>query len=425
LQMLIPLGIACALTHKAFWGKSIFVFFTSVMMLGLLLSLSRAGKLCFFAVSILFFILLRIKIKIRNTVTLIVLLGLFLSFFIVAIGWKPIVRRLDTLASPLQVYNARFLAVKDSLMIYRDFPVWGTGLGTAGEIFQRYKTFNDAQTWRFIHNEPLQLLVETGVVGFLFVSIFFILYGMVVWKSWRANNSFFAVSITLGCMVGIAAGGLHSLLDFVFHVPAVAVVFTILLGLGWKSAQIGLVGQETPLKETDVLSPLFKILGGVTAIALFSAVLLFLWNRYHANQYFEKVANKEFNGSVVSNVVEYKRVLVQIDKAIAANPFKSEYYARKADLLSEPLVDREFLANLLRVDARFGRHRLAQEAGINYKTAIALNPTQASYHLKLGWLYATIDRDSFAREEFQKALILDPQNNKIEEYCARFLNNGK
>jgi O-antigen ligase len=66
---------------------------------------------------------------------------------------------------------------KDTLVLIKDFPVWGTGLGTYAEIFQKYRTFDEAWGFlRYAHNDYLQFIAETGAFGGVFLIGFLLWY---------------------------------------------------------------------------------------------------------------------------------------------------------------------------------------------------------------------------------------------------------
>ena len=63
---------------------------------------------------------------------------------------------------------------KDATKIAKDFPLWGTGLGTFKYVLPNYRQKVDIlmvdgvprqASWNFAHNDYLQLLVECGFLG--------------------------------------------------------------------------------------------------------------------------------------------------------------------------------------------------------------------------------------------------------------------
>ncbi|MBA3974979.1 MAG: hypothetical protein C0504_12280 [Candidatus Solibacter sp.] len=111
------------------------------------------------------------------------------------------------------------------------FPVLGAGLGSYEQAFMRYKTVAPAHTVDFAHNDYLQVMAETGYVGF---AVAMALAGYVFWRVVRVvrwertrKNWWLAVGLT----GALAAMALHSLVDFNLYIPANAVALAWLAGL--------------------------------------------------------------------------------------------------------------------------------------------------------------------------------------------------
>ena len=425
-QMIIPLAIGYSLTRIPKSIKSIFIFSASVMILALFLSASRAGRVCFCLNIIFFFILLKIKKPMKNALFMIIILFVFLSIFIWFVGYAALTTRLETLLSPFKAYSDRFYTMVDSFKVVKDFPLFGTGLGTFGEIFQKYKTFNDQTTWSFSHNEPVQLLVEMGILGFLSVLFFLVRYFLKVFSVWRKRNSAFSVYITLGCFVGLISIISHSFFDFVFHVPANAILFFVILAVALRVVYLKEPQNLLLIPKLDLnLSRPLRI-----SLILVSAILLvflesLVWRRFQAEAIFEKIQDKKIESSGVEAILDYRKTLKSIDKAVALNPSNSIYLNKKAFILSE-LASREDLRNDLYTLKEFkGQKELLGLAEDLYKKAINLNPTKADYHLRLGWLYFTLESRDLAEKEFKNSLLLDPQNEVIKSYIAEYSNTAK
>ena len=111
--------------------------------------------------------------------------------------------------------------------IFRDYPLKGSGLGTLVDVYPRYETVYDGRLVDHVHNDYMEGLAETGLVGGL-CGVFFL------WELYRESRKAFAaeqahLSLALHA-AGIAAiAGLlfHSLVDFNLHIPANALLFLL------------------------------------------------------------------------------------------------------------------------------------------------------------------------------------------------------
>ena len=122
----------------------------------------------------------------------------------------------------------------DILKIWRDFPIFGTGLGTFGNISAMYKSSFLQNSFIYAHNDYLQLLSETGIVGLFSISLFFIFYFYAVLKSWLERRDSYVICVVLGGLASIFSILAYSFLDFNLHIPATALLFFVILGLVYR-----------------------------------------------------------------------------------------------------------------------------------------------------------------------------------------------
>jgi O-antigen ligase len=86
------------------------------------------------------------------------------------------------------------------------------------------------------HCDYLEVASELGLPGGVLV------FGSVIWIVARAVRHYwksearFDTAVCLGCIGSITAILVHSLADFNLYIPANALVFTVVLALGWKES---------------------------------------------------------------------------------------------------------------------------------------------------------------------------------------------
>ncbi|GAH61940.1 unnamed protein product [marine sediment metagenome] len=109
----------------------------------------------------------------------------------------------------------------------QDYPVLGIGPGTFAFIFTQYQPPGLTSHYTMAHNDYLHFTSEVGLP----------LIAIIVWmiialyrKGFRKlkNPSRLVRGITLGSMSGITAILVHSISDFNLHIPANALLFTVL-----------------------------------------------------------------------------------------------------------------------------------------------------------------------------------------------------
>jgi len=229
--MVAPLAIAYSLCCKNKVKKIIFIFIGTIISAGVFLSFSRAGSVSLILALFLMGSLLK-KGKIAREkywVLLVIVLGVS---FVLMVGFNPIKQRFILLQQGLWY---RFRIVRDSLQIVKDFPIFGVGLGNFSNIFTLYQRFVSRGYYYYLHNDHLQMIVEVGLVGafFYFCFLFNILKDIL--DRLGKRNDMFVRNIVVGGLSGTVGLVIHSFFEFNFHIPAVALLFWIILGLTYNT----------------------------------------------------------------------------------------------------------------------------------------------------------------------------------------------
>jgi len=125
-----------------------------------------------------------------------------------------------------------------AVRIWRDFPVFGAGLGSFGLVFPHYKAA-DVKDALFLraHCDYLQALCEVGVVGTVFVAGF---VATILWPGVRTARKCPMDPETwllVGLLGGAAAFLAHSIVEFNMLIPANAFMTILMLGLVWNTTQ--------------------------------------------------------------------------------------------------------------------------------------------------------------------------------------------
>lgn len=236
INMIIPLAIGYFLTDMPLSKRIIYGSSIGIMSLALFLSLSRAGMLVYLAILLFFLLLSRFKETLKGKTKIILLwLILILCLFIFFMDFRIIWQRLSTLFKKESfIILGHGYSWLDITRIWCEFPIFGTGLGTFGNISSMYKTTPSQSLFTYAHNDYLQLLSEVGFLGFIFVSIFFILYFRNVTRMWLKRHNSYVLCIVLGGLSSIFGMLVYSLLDFNLHIPANAILFFITMGLIYR-----------------------------------------------------------------------------------------------------------------------------------------------------------------------------------------------
>jgi O-antigen ligase len=212
---------------------SLFLLALVIMALALLFSKSRAGIMSLFFGLGTFLILIRgkdRKFPKRFWIILSIFLGLTLLYGL-RIGFDPIIDRFLA----LDLDNTRRDFWNDSLAIIADHPL-GIGLATFKYVFPVYNvtSLTETMTPHYLHNDVLQLLVETGWPGFTLLIGAYLAFMIDSFRRIRRMVFFTDPQrffIAVGAFGGLVSISFHSFFDFNLQIPANAVYFVVLLAM--------------------------------------------------------------------------------------------------------------------------------------------------------------------------------------------------
>lgn len=120
---------------------------------------------------------------------------------------------------------------RDTLAIFKDFPYFGTGLGTFSHIFPVYKTVPITGFFTHAENDYLQLASETGIIGVLLGFLFLVGLFWLGLRTLAKINDGLLAGVLIGSLGACVAILLHSMVDFNLYIPANALLFTLMVSL--------------------------------------------------------------------------------------------------------------------------------------------------------------------------------------------------
>src|SRR5215472_7051354 len=121
--------------------------------------------------------------------------------------------------------------------IFLDHPLAGTGLGTFQIVYPRYETLYDGKIVNHAHNDYLEALAETGLLGGLCYAWFLMVLLLKSLSRFRENDFSFAGALQLSGIVACAGFLVHALVDFNFHIPSNLWLFLIMAHLATAEIQ--------------------------------------------------------------------------------------------------------------------------------------------------------------------------------------------
>jgi hypothetical protein len=133
---------------------------------------------------------------------------------------RTVARARVSLASP-----DRGGALRAAVQVITEHPLAGAGPGHAD---LRWKEPADGiQLFVYAHDEYAQLAAELGLVGLVLLAVLLVAIARLLWSARAASPSQTAWA---GAVAATAAFAVHSGFDFVWHLPAVVLTVTLLVG---------------------------------------------------------------------------------------------------------------------------------------------------------------------------------------------------
>jgi O-antigen ligase len=131
-----------------------------------------------------------------------------------------------------------------SVEAWKNFPVFGSGLGTFREAFRRIQPRSLDYLVEFAHSDSLQMLVTGGVVGLLLsgIAMGFLLVALL--RLWRREQRREESAYILAAGGAIIALLLHGLVEFNFSIPAIPATLACVAGFGWAATRSELEAQD-------------------------------------------------------------------------------------------------------------------------------------------------------------------------------------
>jgi O-antigen ligase len=216
--------------HIAEDHRVILLFLAPVILAaGIYLTGCRSGVVVLI-LSTLFFaqmsVYLRVHFSLRKHLRLVFILATSLAVFI---GLQS---TLDKFLTGNYIEGGRIDYWANALAMARDFPLFGTGLGTFKYAYFLYG--REAGWVNHAHNEYVESLSDMGILASI---VFIALLALVVFsllRMWIARRHPEVKPVVLGVLTALFAAAFHSFFDFSLRIPANAFLLLVLLALGMK-----------------------------------------------------------------------------------------------------------------------------------------------------------------------------------------------
>jgi O-antigen ligase len=231
MEMLVPIPLIVSLGQivpaklRAAAGAA-----AAIMVGTIFLSGSRGGML---AVSAEFIIVAALLVQQKRGFRTALAIALFLALVVGLLAWiggDELMRRIASVNPGHSDIAAdiRYSINRDGLRMFLKKPILGWGLGSFPTVYPQFRTFYTNFFVNQAHDDYLQLLIETGTVGFAIMLWFLAaLYRRALQKAanWTSDIS---GAMSVACILGVSGILVHSAVDFNLEIPANAALFFVL-----------------------------------------------------------------------------------------------------------------------------------------------------------------------------------------------------
>jgi O-antigen ligase len=131
-----------------------------------------------------------------------------------------------------------------AVKILDDYPLFGTGGGTFYTAFPRYRGHDIDAFYDHVHNDYVQFLTETGIIGGALLGLLVLASFACAILAQARRRDPLARGVAFGVVMGVISIGIHSTVDFNLQIPANAFLFMTLLALGWISLHLNRAPQK-------------------------------------------------------------------------------------------------------------------------------------------------------------------------------------
>ncbi|HKV63400.1 MAG TPA: O-antigen ligase family protein [Candidatus Acidoferrum sp.] len=239
-ELVLPLALVPLVLGKVRGERWLIVAFFAVLPIGALFLCASRGGLVSFGAELAVLALVMIRGREMGKQLLPVVTVLLAALLLVA--WLGVGQILGRLSSEqlLEVSSGKRASMRrDTWRIFLDHPFVGTGLGTLQVVYPPYETLYDGKIVNHTHNDYLEALAETGIVGGLCCAWF--VGGLLTdsLKRLRQLNVSLVGALQLSGFVACCGFLVHSLVDFNLHIPANALLFFLMAHLATSEIQQG------------------------------------------------------------------------------------------------------------------------------------------------------------------------------------------
>jgi O-antigen ligase len=228
-ELTVPMGLAL----MAFHGMRrdlvpLATLLTIVPISALILSASRAGIIGFgFEIGVLVLLARNRKARQGRRATAVAIVALAALAIVAWVGADRTIERFSGSSVRDVTVSRRASMFRGAAHIFLDHPIKGSGLGTLVDVFPAYENAYDGRLVDHAHNDYIEGLAETGLLGGLCGVVFLWELYRAGRKNFMAEQGHFSRGLHAAAIMAVCGLLLHSFVDFNLQIPANALFFLL------------------------------------------------------------------------------------------------------------------------------------------------------------------------------------------------------
>ena len=216
------------------------------MVIGLVLTRSRMGNTAFFASTLIIGAIGLMLMRNAPRSTMFFLASVIALDILIVGTWfgiDQVAKRIQQTEVATDISNLLPTEDRDevdrlALNYAKDYWLTGSGGGSFYVTFPTYHNRGIIGYYDYTHNDYLQLLTETGVIGLSLCVVIVVLAATQALLALRRRNDSLMRGTAFGVTLAICWLAIHSTVDFNMQIPANALTMTVILSLAWVAAAV-------------------------------------------------------------------------------------------------------------------------------------------------------------------------------------------
>jgi len=228
-ELVAPVGLALLVFRGLHRDAFTMVGLLTILPLGaLILSGSRGGIVSLaFELGVLVLLARSRKRPEGARIAALAMVGLAAMALIAWLGAGEAIERFSSVRAGDVLLARRVTMFRGTLHVFLDHPVTGCGLGTLVAVYPRYETGYDGKVVDHAHNDYIEILAETGIVGGVCCAVFLWILFRQARKNFEADQGHFSRALHAAAITAVGGLLLHSFVDFNLHIPSNALLFLL------------------------------------------------------------------------------------------------------------------------------------------------------------------------------------------------------